>query len=91
MDVDKFGNSFYLFLFVTEKKNQTISKCQEDKNVTQETQQKLINQTHVHMKNNIRHDVCNVSKIHRQKIQVYMHKFCSFVISRRGRVVKALD
>ena len=55
-----------LFWFVTKKKK-TISKCQEDKNVTQETKQKLINQTHVHMKYNIRHDVCNVSKIHRKK------------------------
>ena len=59
------GTVFYLFLFVTEKrkKNKTISRCQEDKNVTQETNQKLINHTnvHSHMKYNVRHDVCNVS------------------------------
>jgi Tfp pilus assembly major pilin PilA len=50
MIMDNFGDSFDLFLFVTEKKTtkQTISRCQEDKNVTQETNQKLINHTHVH-------------------------------------------
>ena len=47
LDVDNFGDSFYLFLFVTGKKK-TISMCQEDKNVTPETNEKLINQTHVH-------------------------------------------
>jgi hypothetical protein len=49
LDVDNFGDGFYLFLFVT----QTISRCREDKNVTQETKQKLINHTHEHMKYNI--------------------------------------
>ena len=40
-----------------------VFRYKEDKNVTQETNQKLINHTHVHyhMKYNVRHDVCNVS------------------------------
>ena len=79
LDVDNFRDSFYLFLFVTEKKTQTISSCQEDKNVTQETKQKLINHTHVHMKYNIRHDVYNVSfkDTHTHKIKC---KCISFVL-----------
>jgi hypothetical protein len=60
LEVDNFGDRFDLFLFVTEKKNtkQTISRCQEDKNVTQETIQKLINHTHVHSRH--RHVYCDV-------------------------------
>ena len=55
------------------------STCQEDKNVTQETNQKLINHTHVHsrMKYNIRHDVCNVSFKDTRKI---MYTSISFVL-----------
>jgi len=54
----------FIYFYLSLKKIQTISRCRENKNITQETKQKLINQTHVHMKYNIRHDVCNVSKIH---------------------------
>ena len=69
-------SGYVYFDLSLKKKKKTISKCQEDKNVTQETKQKLINQTHVHMKYNIRHDVCNVSKLHRKKIK---YKCISFV------------
>jgi hypothetical protein len=60
-----FTDSFDLFLFVTEKKTtkQTISRCQEDRNVTQETNQKLINHTHVHSRHKLdgeRHVYCDV-------------------------------
>ena len=71
------GTVFYLFLFVTEKrkKNKTISRCQEDKNVTQETKQKLINHTHVHSR--MKYKIMCHSKIHRKKIK---YKCISFVL-----------
>ena len=50
MSIISLGTAFIYFYLSLRKNPQTISKCQEDKNVTQETKQKLINHSHVHMK-----------------------------------------